>query len=173
MEERVVWSGTSSQILNFGIFFSMGMLFVCLTFLFFFFWQTVTSTPLILAPALACLAVPFAIAFYKWLVVKTVRFEVTSERIRVTSGILSKKTNAVELYRAKDYTLEEPFFYRLFKLGNIHILTSDPTTPQVLIEAVSNAKALVDEIRQCVEARRDVKRVRAVDFDQLEDVPPQ
>ena len=54
------------------------------------------------------------------ILVKSIRYEITSERIKITSGIFSKQTSALELYRVKDYTLEAPFFYRLFHLGNIN-----------------------------------------------------
>jgi uncharacterized membrane protein YdbT with pleckstrin-like domain len=98
-------------------------------------------------------------------------YEVTSERIRITTGIFSKRTNALELYRVKDYILEEPFLMRLFKFGKIVILTSDVSTPRLELEAVPRARWLVDQLRAAVEARRDAKRVRAVDFD-AEPVPP-
>ena len=81
-----------------------------------------------------------AYALVKVLLIKAVSYEITSERIKITSGIFSKKTNAMELYRVKDYTLKEPFFYRLFHLGNIIILTSDHSTPQIILRAIPGAR---------------------------------
>ena len=119
-----------------------------------------------LVPAFIILLLPPAYALFQAVLIKAIRYEITSERIKITSGIFSKKTSAMELYRVKDYTLEAPFFYRLFHLGNITILTSDRSTPQIMLTAVPNAKKLMDDIRTHVELRRDQKRVREVDFDQ-------
>jgi len=70
----------------------------------------------------------------------------------------------------KDYTLEAPFFYRLFGLGNVKILTSDRSNPEIVLKAVPGARKLMDDIRTHVELRRDQKRVREVDFDQAGDI---
>ena len=98
-------------------------------------------------PALLVLLSPLAYALYKALMVKSLRYEVTSERIRINSGILSRKTNALELYRVKDYTMEAPFFYRLFHLGNIYLTTSDHSTPLLSLKAIPHARKLIDDIR--------------------------
>jgi uncharacterized membrane protein YdbT with pleckstrin-like domain len=101
--------------------------------------------------------------------VRCLRYEITSERIRVSSGILSKRTTALELYRVKDYTLEAPFLYRLFRLGHIRLQTSDRSNPEMLLRAIPGARKLMDVIRLNVEKRRDLKRVREVDFDEAND----
>ena len=78
--------------------------------------------------------------------IKAVRYEITSERIKITTGYSPRQTNAMELYRVKDYTLKEPFFYRLFHLGNIY-LTPRPYHSADLHEGHSGARQLMDEIR--------------------------
>ena len=71
----------------------------------------------------------------------------------------------LELYRVKDYRLENPFFLRMFSLGNIVLETSDRSSPVVRINAIQNAEELREKIRNCVETRRDQKGVREVDFE--------
>ena len=119
---------------------------------------------LALTPAFIILLSPLAYATAKALLVKSVKYEISSERIKITTGIFSKQTNAMELYRIKDYFLNEPFFFRLFHLGNIVVLTSDQSTPQIVMRAIHGAKPLMDELRTNVEMRRDAKKVREVDF---------
>ncbi|MCU0235941.1 MAG: PH domain-containing protein [Acidobacteria bacterium] len=171
MEEKSIWSGNSSQIVNLGAFVLSGLAFSALLAALVVLWEKLRPLgPAALAPAFVILLVPPAYALIKIILVKSLRYEVTSERIKITSGILSKKCSALELYRVKDYTLEAPFFFRLFRLGNVNILTSDRSNPEIVLRAVPRARKLMDDIRTHVELRRDQKRVREVDFDQAGDI---
>ena len=171
MEEKTVWSGTSSQIINFGVFVLCGLAFAVLLTALILLWPKLEPMgPAALVPAFIILLLPLAYALFKAILIKAVRYEITSERIKISSGIFSKKNSSMELYRVKDYTLDAPFFYRLFHLGDINILTSDRSTPQITLPAVPNPKKLMDDIRTHVELRRDLKRVREVDFDQVGDI---
>jgi uncharacterized membrane protein YdbT with pleckstrin-like domain len=160
MEEKPVWSGSSSQVVNLGIFILCGLAFAALL-----------AALIVLWPKLENLGTAaLAYALIKVIIIRSVRYDITSERIKITSGILSKKGTALELYRVKDYTLEAPFLYRLFGLGNVNLQTSDHSNPQIVLKAVPHAKKLMDDIRTHVELRRDQKRVREVDFDQVGDI---
>jgi len=171
MEEKMVWSGTSSQIINLGVYVLCGLVFAVLLAALILLWPKLQPMgPVAQVPAFLVLLSPLVYALVKAIIIKAVRYEITSERIKVSSGIFSKKNTALELYRVKDYTMEAPFFYRLFRLGNINILTSDHTTPQLTLKAVPNAQKLMDDIRTHVELRRDLKRVREVDFEQVADI---
>jgi len=171
MEEKTVWSGTSSQIINSGIFVLCGLVFAVLLAAVILLWPKLEPMgTAALVPAFIILLLPPAYALFQAVLIKAIRYEITSERIKISSGIFSKKNSAMELYRVKDYTMEAPFFYRLFHLGNITILTSDRSTPQIMLPAVPNAKKLMDDIRTHVELRRDQKRVREVDFDQADEI---
>jgi len=168
MEEKTVWSGTSSQIINFWVYVLCGLVFAMLLTALIMLWPKLQPMgPAAQVLAFLVLLSPLVYALYKVILIKAVRYEITSERIKVNSGIFSKTTNAMELYRVKDYTMEAPFFYRLFHLGNIYITTSDHTTPLITLKAIPNAQKLMDDIRTHVELRRDLKGVREVDFDQV------
>jgi uncharacterized membrane protein YdbT with pleckstrin-like domain len=170
MEEKSVWSGSSSQIINFWLYFLCGLAFAALLVVLILVWPKLQ--PLGLAaqvPAFLVLLSPLVYALERAILIKSIRYEITSERIKVNSGIFSRKSNAMELYRVKDYTLVAPFFYRLFHLGNIYITTSDHSTPQITLKAIPHAQKLMDDIRTYVEMRRDLKGVREVDFDQVAD----
>jgi len=170
MEEKTVWSGTSSQLVNVGVFLLCGFVFALLLVLLIMFWTPIAEMgTIVMALALVILLSPLAYALTKVLLIKAIKYEISSERIKITTGIFSKQTNALELYRVKDYTLKEPFFYRLFHLGNIIILTSDHSTPQIVMRAIPHAKQLMDDLRKYVELRRDLKKVREVDFDPVGD----
>ncbi|MDZ7840842.1 MAG: PH domain-containing protein [Gammaproteobacteria bacterium] len=136
--EQTVWRARSSQVVNLGTYF------LCLL--------------------TAWLIIPIVVAVYQWLQVRCRVYELTTQRFRITRGILSKHIDELELYRVKDVTLHRPFVQRLFSLGTVVLDTSDHSTPQVVIPAVADIEWLRDQIRQCVESRRDSKGVKEVDF---------
>ena len=141
--ENHVWGGTSSQVENFGIFLLCGLL----------------SLTLFLIPIVA------AVALWKYLVVKNQTYELTSQRLKMHSGVLNKKIDELELYRVKDIKFEQPFFLRLFGLANVLLVTSDETTPLVTIKAIPDAQDVREKIRTLVEERRDQKRVRLAELE--------
>jgi uncharacterized membrane protein YdbT with pleckstrin-like domain len=138
-EEKTVWFGTPSQIVNLGSFIVLGLLF----------W----------------LVIPLFVILWKWLVVKNIKYELTTERLRTRHGVLNKNTDELELYRVRDYTLQQPFFLRIFSLGNIVLRTSDKSHPHVVIRAIPNGEDLRDKLRTYVEACRTRKGVREVDIE--------
>ena len=140
MEEKIVWKGNSSQVINLGIYVVCGLL--C--------W----------------LIVPIFIAVWKWIENRCRIYEVTTERIRITRGVFSKRTDELELYRVKDTSLVEPFIYRLAGAGNVVLTTIDASTPGLTLEAVKDAAIIREELRKNVEACRDRKRVRVAELDE-------
>lgn len=137
--ETKIWSGSPSQVVNI-IPFILSVLFIWLIF-------------------------PLFIILRKWLVTKTTTYELTNQRLTTRSGVFNKTVDELELYRIKDHRLDQPFFLRIFSLGNIILDTSDKTHPTVVISAISNVDKIRGDIRTFVEERRDNKRVREVDFE--------
>lgn len=137
-DERTIWEGRSSHWKDLG-FHLMCLLFSLLIF-------------------------PLAMSAWRFLTTHSSRFEITSERIRITKGVLSKRLDEMELYRVKDSTLEQPFLLRLVGLGNLFIKTSDSTTPRIEIRAIHDARQVRENLRGCVEKMRDKKGVREVDY---------
>lgn len=138
-EERDIWVGTPSQVINLGSFILLGL----------FFW----------------LIFPLFMILWKWLTVKNTKYELTTQRLRTRHGILNKKTDELELYRVRDYKLDQPLFLRLFSLGNIILITSDKSHPQVILTAIPNGEELKEQLRTFIEECRSKKRVMEVDFE--------
>jgi hypothetical protein len=69
------------------------------------------------------------------------------------------------LYRVKDLETRQQFLYRLVGVENIHINTSDLTTPFVLVEAIPSSVGFGDKLRNQVEIIRQQKRVRELDIE--------
>ena len=137
--EQVIWEGSSSQIRNLHIY---------------------------LLCALFCwLIVPIFYAIVKWIQLRSRHYELTTQRVRLRQGVFSKRTDELELYRVKDSTVLEPFWQRIFGLGNIVITTNDATTPSLTIEALPNAREIREKLRVAIEQCRDRKKVRIAELE--------
>ena len=155
MAEESLWKGSTSQLVHFWNYLL---------------WLAVAAGIIVagiflLNPIIyAALVVPVLGILIRYLLTRSTVYELTTQRLRKTSGILHKKLDELELYRVKDSTLEQPLLLRMFGLGNINVLSSDATMPMVQINAVPGAYDMREKLRVAVEAERDRKRVREVDY---------
>jgi uncharacterized membrane protein YdbT with pleckstrin-like domain len=135
--ESVLWEGHPSQWTNFPVF-------------------------------LACLLIiPIPLAFARWLQTRCFTYKVTTERIVITRGVFSKRTDELELYRVKDTTLLQPFWLRLVGLAHIQLTTSDRTTPDLRLAAIPGAAELRELLRQNIERLRAAKGIREMDVGEV------
>ncbi len=127
-------------------------------------WQGRPSQWTNVLPFLACLLIiPIPWAIYRWLAVKCTSYTLTSQRLRIQSGILNRHLDDLELYRVKDITLNQPLIQRIVNLGTVTMVTSDATTPSVRLPAISDALAVMDKIRFEVDRVRRERGVRELD----------
>jgi len=157
VSEEVLWKGSPSQVLNLGKYLVALLLAIGI----------VVGG---LLPGLqllwAALILPLGWALWTFIETRSIRHELTTERIRMTRGIFNQKLDDVELYRVKDTSMERPFWYRVFGLSSLIIETSDRSQPRIEIKAVRSGDELRETLRKQVEFWRDKKRVREVDMDE-------
>jgi uncharacterized membrane protein YdbT with pleckstrin-like domain len=158
-QEQILFKGSSSPVINLGTFV-LGTLIAAAGVVAAFMLDAPLRFAFIGVAALA-----IAYMFFRWLLIKSRVYEVTTERIRITVGILTRRTDELELYRVKDTTLVEPLTLRLLGLGHLEIQTHDATTPLLRMEAIKGARNLREELRKSVEICRDKKRVRLAEFE--------
>jgi uncharacterized membrane protein YdbT with pleckstrin-like domain len=163
-EETIVWTGTASQWTNFGTYFFCVLLIAGVVTAY---YMVTPPQPLILIG----LAIPLLWILAKWIGTRCQRYEVTSERIKVTTGLLSRQRTELELYRVRDYSVIEPFWLRLVGCGNIVLVTADRTNPQIVLRAVPHATTLKDQIRTHTERMRTRRGVRDLEIDPPSSAP--
>jgi uncharacterized membrane protein YdbT with pleckstrin-like domain len=135
--ETVLWEGHPSQWTNLGIF-------------------------------LACLLIlPIPFAFARWLQTRCFSYKVTTERVIMTRGVFSRRSDELELYRVKDTTLLQPFWLRLVGLAHIVLTTSDRTTPILQLTAIPGAETLREQLRANIERMRQLRGVRETDVGEV------
>ena len=159
-EETSLWKGSSSQWLNLGPFTAALIAAV-----------GISVGSLFFPPGFIALIIPAAYMIWKYLVVRTSIFELTSERLRISTGILNQKIDEIELYRVKDSRMTRPWWMRLTGLASIVMETSDRSMPTLVIPAVPGGAEIRELLRKHVELQRDRKRVREMDFEEHTDDP--
>ena len=156
MSEEILWKGSSSQWLN------LGSIAACLVLS-----GAIVTGGIFFPPLFAALVLPLAYLLWRFLLVRTRVYELTSERVRVTSGVINQNIDEIELYRVKDTQTFRTWWMRLTGLATIQMETSDRSMPQLIIPAVKGGTELRELLRTHVEAVRDRKRVREMDYDQV------
>ena len=93
-------------------------------------------------------------------------YRITTRRIVVETGVLSKRMEQIDLYRVNDYTVDRPFLQRLLGTGNLFLRTFDKTTPELRIaEIKTDVVTLYERLRQATERDRAARGVRMVDYE--------
>jgi uncharacterized membrane protein YdbT with pleckstrin-like domain len=93
-------------------------------------------------------------------------YRLTSRRVVVETGVLSKKLEQVDLYRINDYTVERPFSERLMGTGNLVLDTMDKTAPRLEIRRIkTDVVALYEKLRRAPEIDKSRRGARVVDYE--------
>ncbi len=137
--EREVWRGGPSQWGNAPVF--------------------------LLGALLAFLVVPIVYGVVVLLETRFTRYELTTQRLRTRQGVLNKRTDEIELYRVRDFTVEQSLWQRAVRLGSVRLVTSDRSHPEMVLKNVSGHGALADLLREHTETMRRLKRVRELDVE--------
>jgi uncharacterized membrane protein YdbT with pleckstrin-like domain len=154
-EETSLWKGSPSQWLNLWVYVIAGLLIIAIGVAGFF-----TA-----GLALIGLILPLAWILWRYLSVRCRTFELTTERLKITEGVINQHLDEVELYRVKDVLMMRPWWMRVTGLATLFLETSDRSLPTLTIPAIRNGLELREQLRKHVELQRDRKRVRETDFD--------
>ncbi len=77
-------------------------------------------------------------------------YTITSERIKITSGLLGKSHENVELIRVQDIDHSQTFGERMLKIGDITIRSHDPSHPEIVLRNVQDPNAVYEILRRAV-----------------------
>jgi len=165
--ESTVWQGSPSQVINLPQYLLWALIFAVLLTCGVILLESMDSAPAAAKLIFAIvIAIPWVIAGWKWLVLSNMRYELTTQRLRMRRGVFNKHLEELELYRVRDYKLEQPFFLRLFSLSTVILQTADKSTPVVVLRAIARGESLREQMRTYVEEARMRRGVREVDLDQ-------
>ena len=157
--EAVLWKGHTSQWVHFWYYFFCLLLAA----------GALAGVPFTGGLSAAGLVVPICMWMVRWWITRTTVYELTTQRMKVTRGILNRRLDELELFRVKDYVMDQPLFLRLVGLGNLTLVTSDASTPRIVLRAIADVQAVRETLRTAVQSERDRKRVRELDVDGAND----
>ncbi len=108
---------------------------------------------------LALVVIAAAITFFPMMMRKAVRYRITNYRIDVSSGVLSRNVDTVELWHVEDLRLHQSVLNRVADVGTITITSHDQALPQLALRGLPKPQELFRMLEQRVIA---VKRQRGV-----------
>ncbi|MFZ3324196.1 MAG: PH domain-containing protein [Usitatibacter sp.] len=94
-----------------------------------------------------------------WLKSLSITYEITSQRVRIERGILSKDKDSIELFRIDHFDLHKPLGMRLAGYCLLHLRSSDSSFQTVILYGIPNLEQLADTLRECSLRERSRRRV--------------
>ena len=89
-------------------------------------------------------------------------YQITSQRIRIERGVLSKLKENVELFRIDHFDVHRPLGMRLAGYCLLHLRSTDPEQPVVIIYGIPHLEELADTLRECSLRERKRRRVTTI-----------
>ena len=121
-----------------------------------------TGRPAVIYSAWQWIAVVLTLGWgwiYFWLKSLSTSYEITSQRVRIEHGLLSKTKDSLELFRIDHFDLHKPLGMRLVGQCLLHLRSSDASFATVIIYGIPNLEKLADTLRECSLRERTRRRV--------------
>ena len=85
------------------------------------------------------------------------RYQLSEDRLFLSQGFLNIKDDEVLLYRVRDIDTRRNLWQRLFGVGTVTVLSSDRTTPTLVLKNVKKGKS-ISEIAEILDEDETVIR---------------
>jgi len=95
-----------------------------------------------------------------WIASLSTRFEITTQRVRIERGVLSKSRQDTEIYRIDDISLEQPLGMRMLGHAILFLRSTDRSTPEIRLYGVPGLAALSEQLRECALRERERRGVK-------------
>lgn len=92
-----------------------------------------------------------------------IQYHVTTERIELERGWLSRRVDNLDLFRLKDVRVSQGIFDRIVGIGTVTVISRDSTDPIIQLTGVFRPRELYDRLKQ--EAVRADRRRGVVHID--------
>ncbi len=105
-----------------------------------------------------------ALAGWSWLQTRAIRYRLTTERLFITTGLIGRRQNEMELFRIKDVSFSQTIGQRMLGLGTVRVISTDDSAPDISITGIPDAEKLKDLLREHYRAARRREGMRATEF---------
>ena len=104
---------------------------------------------------LAVVLLPGVVALGRTLLRRlTLRYRLTNHRLFTERGLLSREHDEIELIRVDDVSVRQNVLQRLFGVGTIKVLSTDASSPVLVMEGIASPLEVKEQLRLQVRARR-------------------
>ena len=79
---------------------------------------------------------------------RTTKYRLTSQRLVVEQGVLSRTLDEVDLRTVDDSGFSQSPLERLQGIGTVWVVASDRSTPRLALRGISDPRALREKIRE-------------------------
>jgi hypothetical protein len=98
---------------------------------------------------LGCLVACTIIFVHFYLQSRKIHYEITTQRVKLERGLLSKKQESLELFRIDHFEFLKPFGMRLLGYAELHLFSSDAEFKNFYVYGVHNLEAIGETLREC------------------------
>lgn len=87
-------------------------------------------------------------------------YSFNAKKLTYRKGLLTTHEDDILLYRIMDTSICRTLFQKIFRLGTIHVASSDQSMPELVIKNIRNARDFKEELDERIERERIRMRVR-------------
>ena len=168
--EPVVWSARPSPLVDIGFYLLLLLAALLGTLGLFVILpgqergaQSVQTAQLFTGVLAGLWILVIILAIWRAVTRRAEHYLLTTQRLRVTSGVFSRTTDDLELRRVRDTRVVRSLGQRILRLGDVRLTTADPSTPHLTLHAVREPDTVQLTLRQLVEERIAKQGVREID----------
>lgn len=101
------------------------------------------------------------------------RYALSEDRLFLSVGFFSIKDEEILLYRIRDISTTRSLWQRIFGVGSVTVISSDKTTPTLLLKNVKHPLDVKELLHEQVEKVKIQRRIRLGEImtDTPEDLP--
>lgn len=88
------------------------------------------------------------------------QYALSEDRVFLQTGLLSTRFDEALLYRVQDITLTVTLWQRICRVGTVTLLSSDKTTPRLVLKNIRNPMDVKEMVHEQVEAMKEARRMR-------------
>jgi membrane protein YdbS with pleckstrin-like domain len=81
------------------------------------------------------------------LAVLGIRYRMTTQRLFIDRGLITRTTDQTELIRVDDVRVSQGVIDRVLNIGNVEVVSTDATNKELVIRGIDNAAAIAEDIR--------------------------
>ncbi len=155
-DEQELWSGDYSMKAMAGLGLSLVLLSIAAIVIGVVAGAGGTAWMVILGVVAVLWLAYFGVSLYRKY---SFHYELTTHRLKHREGFLFRSMDRIELIDVSDVVLKQGPIQAMMNVGNIHVVSSDVSHPQLIMWGIPDAKKVADLVDN---ARREERRKRGL-----------